>query len=458
MSESTKVTRIKKGFDIHVAGSAQPVTEQPTAIKMVAVKPTDYVGLTPRLLVKEGDNVKAGSPLFYDKNNEALKFPSPISGTVHAIVRGEKRALLRVEIEPDGLNESLPFAVKDPQALSAEEVRAILLRSGAWTLLRQRPFGIVPPPETTPKALFISAFDSAPLAADYDYMMKDSMADFQTGIYALGRLVSQIHISLSPSRQSDPTLFNSIKGAHLHYFEGPHPTGLVGTQIAHIDPINKGEQVWTLGVQEVAIIGRLFGSGVYRPDRTVAIAGPVVEKPHYVKVVEGAYIRDRVKTTEDNVRYISGNILSGTTITDDGFLCTGANIVSVIPEGNQYDFMGWLMPGLKKYSFSRTFLSGFMKCSCGKNKRYLERCTINTGMHGSVRPLVVTGDFEKVVPMDIYPLQLLKACIIGDIDLMEQLGVYEVEPEDFALCEFIDTSKTEIQTAIRQGLELVRTN
>lgn len=449
----SKTIRIKKGLDLCLKGAAQLQTVDSTSIQDYAIKPTDFIGVTPKLLVKEGDTVKAGTPLFYDKNNEAIRFCSPVSGTVKAVVRGEKRKLLAVVVTSDGNHTSESF---DTSKLGREEIINTMLASGAWTLLRQRPYGIVADPAAKAKGIFISAFDSNTLAPDYDYVLKGRESDFQKGLDILSKL-AKVHLSYNPQLNKS-SMFTAAKNVELHQFEGKHPAGLVGTQIAMIDPINKGEAVWTINVQDVAVIGHLFATGEYRPEKLIALAGPVVSDPKYFKIFAGANLQTVTSAvTTDNVRFISGSVLSGTQIEKDGFIGHYDSYVSVIEEGNKYDFMGWLLPGFKKYSVSRTFLSGFF-ARCASNGKSVNCREVNTGLHGSVRPHVVTGEFERVMPLDIYPMQLIKACIIGDIDLMENLGIYEVEPEDFALCEFVDTSKTEIQTVIREGLELIRNN
>lgn len=449
--------RIKKGLDIVMQGTAELAVSDASQIQDYAVKPTDFIGVVPKLVVKEGDSVKAGSPLFFDKNNPQVNFTAPVSGTVKAVVRGAKRALQAVVVESDGKHESVAFGT---EASDRQTIVNTLLASGVWTLIKQRPFGIVPSLEEMPKAIFVSAFDSAPVAPDYDFMLQGRGDEFQKGLEILSKLTSgKVHLSVNPGLNKADFFLNA-KNVEIHYFEGKHPAGLVGTQIAKISPINKGESVWVMNPQDVAILGHLFLKGEYRPEKMVAVAGPMAKNPRYYRLFQGACMETLVKEQmvqgEGDVRVISGNVLSGTQIMADGFLGISDALVTLIAEGNKYDFMGWLLPGFKKYSFSRTFLSGFFSnCRCNK---FLSKCDLNTGLHGSVRPLVVTGEYEKVFPLDIYPMQLIKACIIGDIELMEDLGIYEVEPEDFALCEFVDTSKTEIQTIIRNGLELVRTN
>ena len=448
-----KVIKIKKGLDIPIRGQAEKVvTELPLATEY-AVKPTDFVGVAPRLFVSEGDTVLVGSPLFEDKNNEGVPFVSPVSGTVKAIVRGEKRKLLAVVVSTESATHLTLTGTPLREGRRTEsDVKETMIKSGLWNLLRQRPFGIVPRKDSQPKAIFISGFDSSPLSVDLDFALKGREEDFQHGIKALAA-IAPVHLSLNSKSQCNSNLIFQNTNFSIHYFDGPHPAGLVGTQISKIDPINKGETVWTVNAQDVAIIGHLLRTGEYRPERVVAVCGPSVEKPQYYRVIDGMKADALTGIPQaSHLRTICGDILSGTSISADGFLSASCDKVSVIPEGDYYDFMGWLRPNLHKYSFSRTFLSGLLSKFRIKNSKL----DFDTGKHGSVRPLFVTGEFEKLTPLDIYPMQLIKACIIGDIELMENLGIYEVEPEDLALCEFADTSKTEIQAIIRNGLEKIR--
>ena len=440
--------KIKKGLDIHIKGSAAP-TVALADCDDYAVKPTDYVGLVPRLLVAEGDSVKAGTPLFEDKANPGIPFVSPIDGTVKAIVRGDKRALLAVVVSASEASHN--NSSTELQYTDSDNVRHIMQQSGLWTLLRQRPFGIVPPASATSKGIFISAFDSSPLPVDMTFALTGRDKDFQTGIDVLHTLAGKVVMSLDANSQRNSFLAH-VANADIHFVNGPHPAGLVGTLIAKTDPINKGETVWTVNAQDVATIGHYFSTGEYRPERCVALCGPVVNKPQYFRALTGASISSictKESLAEPHSRIICGDVLSGTAVSHDGFLSAACDKISVLPEGDYYDFMGWLRPNFKKFSFSHTFLSGFF----GKQLKNLQ---FDTGTHGSVRPLFVTGEFEKLVPLDIYPMQLIKACLVGDIELMEELGIYEVEPEDMALCEFADTSKTEIQAIVRAGLEKIR--
>ncbi len=464
------IIKIKKGLDIPIQGAAQEMTSDMRSIAEYAVKPTDFVGVTPKLLVAEGDAVKAGTPLFQDKNNASARFVSPVSGTVKAIVRGEKRKLLAVVVSSDGKNESLPYAKYGfSDQMKRDEVKQQMVEGGLMPLIKRRPFGCVPMEGDQPKAVFISCFDSAPLAADMDYALQGRGDDLRMGLRALLAITDcNIHLGVKPGQQMEQICSrlaaNSEVGnrVKIHIFKGGHPAGNVGTQIAAVSPINKGEVVWTMDLQNVAILGNTFLTGEYRPERIIAFAGPCTSSPRYYKITCGANVAQMYKEqcasyTESDVRLISGNVLSGVKIAYDGFVGMNDNMLSAIPEGDYYDFMGWLMPGLKKFSLNRTFLSGWMaRCCCASKCQSKMKYDINTNLHGEWRPLVVTGNFEKVFPFKIYPMQLIKAAIIGDIDLMENLGIYEVEPEDFALCEFVDTSKTEIQTIIREALEKLR--
>ena len=444
MAETIK---IKKGLDIPIHGAAEKRISDARDIHLYAVKPTDFVGLTPRLLVEEEEAVHLGDALFCDKKEERIRFTSPVDGLVKAIVRGEKRRLLAVVIEEKEPQEAVFDIPKN-----GDEIKALMLRCGLWTAMRQRPFGVIANPDERPKAIFVSAFDSAPLSPDYDFVLQGKEEWFSKGLEALSQLThGKVHVSFRPGQSLAKKLSTLNSQLSTHNFKGPHPAGNVGTQIAHIDPINKGEVVWTMQPQDVVVLGELVSTGRYRPEKVIAVAGPQVPNPQYYRIRSGACVASLIPTFE-NHRIISGNVLCGTQIEKDGFIGAYDSLISIIPEGNYYDFMGWLMPGFKKYSFSRTFLSGFLT----PLNAHLPSYQFDTNTHGDQRPLVFTGDFERVFPFDIYPTQLIKACIIGDIDLMENLGIYEVEPEDFALCEFIDTSKTEIQQIIREGLETLR--
>ena len=458
---------IRKGLDLPITGAAEQRVISALDIKVYAVKPTDFVGLTPRLTVEEGAAIAVGDALFVDKHDERIRFTSPVSGHVNAIVRGEKRRLEAVVVEADAAHNPVFYDI--PR--NTEEIKALMLRTGLWTMLRQRPFGVIANPDDTPKAIFVSAFDSAPLAPNYDFVLQGREEWFKKGLEALSQLTNgMVHVSFRPDQRLAKLLSPLTSHLSPHYVKGPHPAGNVGTQIAHIDPINKGEVVWTMNPQDVVLLGELVSTGVYRPEKVIAVAGPHIKNPHYYRIKAGAsmasIVADQVlnpeypkmesnETAREN-RIISGNILSGTQIATHGFIGAYDSLLSIIPEGDYYDFMGWLMPGFKKYSYSRTFLSGFFSKNLSLLTSHLSPYQFDTNTHGDERPLVFTGNFERVFPFDIYPTQVIKACVVGDIDLMEQLGIYEVEPEDFALCEFIDVSKTEIQHIVRQALETLR--
>lgn len=445
MSETIK---IRKGLNINLKGKAEKVFIKAQPSQTYAIKPTDFPGLSPKLSVKVGDPVKCGSTLFFDKYNPEVKFTSPVSGKVQEINRGERRVILEVIIESDNKMESEPFTSGDPLSLDKNKISETLLNAGLWPAIKQRPYAIIATPSDTPKAIFISAYDSAPLGVDYDFILQDSAKEFQVGLNALSKLTSgKIHLGINGDYPATSAIGNA-KNVQIDAFKGVHPAGNVGTQIHHVSPINKGEVVWTLQPQDVVIIGRLFLTGKYDASKIVALAGSEVMKPRYYKLIAGSSITPLVKdnVNEGGLRYISGNVLTGKRIEPNGYLGYYDSLVSVIPEGDKHEFMGWISPGFNKFSFSKTFFSWLTP-----KKEY----TIDSNLHGGHRALMITGSFEQVFPMDIFPMQLIKAVMIEDIDLMEKLGIYEVAEEDFALCEFIDTSKTDIQAIVRKGLDLM---
>lgn len=447
MSASIK---IKQGLNIKLEGEAAKSVTTIALPEIFAIKPPDFAGLTPKLLVKEGDEVLAGTPLFYDKNKEAILFTAPVSGEVAEIVRGDKRRIMEIKILADKEIKYAPFTKANPDNLTRQEVTELLLKSGTWPFIRQRPFGTVANPDETPKSIFISAFDSNPLAPDINFIMQDADSNFQTGLDALKKLTDgPVHLNIQANANS-AAVFTNAKAVVINKISGPHPAGNVGVQIHRIDPVNKGEVVWHINPQDVVIIGRLFNEGKFDAAKTIAVTGSQVNNPQYYKTVVGCSIKnildDNGMKAGDN-RIISGSILSGTQISVYGYLGFYDSQITVIPEGNESEFMGWLMPGFNKYSASRAFFSWLQP-----NKEY----NLNTNLHGEERPFVMTGQYEKVFPMDIYPVQLLKSILIEDIDMMEKLGIYEVVEEDFALCEFVCTSKIKSQEIIRRGLDLVR--
>ena len=445
----SKVIKLKKGLDIKLNGEADKVVQTLGAGSRYALKPTDFRALTPKLTVKVGDEVKAGDALFTDKMRPEVKFTSPVSGTVEEIKRGERRKLLEIIVKSDGENRYRDFGKADVNRLSREEIVSRMQESGVWPMVKQRPYDIVANPESQPKAVFVSAFDSAPLAPDYDVALNGQEQALQAGIDCLKKLSGKdINLNL-PAGAPQASVFTKLKNVEINYFSGPHPAGNVGIQINHLNPINKGEIVWTVNVQDVAIIGRLFTEGRFDAQKVIALAGSEVTRPMYYHCTLGASIAEITNgKLKGNVeeRIISGNVLTGTRVEKDGFLGYYDNLVTVIPEGNHYEFLGWAAPGFNKFSASRLFPS-FL---CPK-KHY----TLDTNYHGERRAFVVTGQYEKVLPMDIYPVYLLKAILAQDIDQMEQLGIYEVAPEDFALCEFVCTSKIPVQKIVSEGIELM---
>lgn len=445
MSEAIK---IRNGFDIKLYGEAEKTITE-IHPKRYAVKPVNFNGVFPKLLVKEGDEVKTGSPLFLDKYREHVAFTSPVSGKVVEINRGEKRVLLEIVIESDGKDESLDFGKADVASLSRDQVIDKMLRSGTWPLIRQRPYSVIADPASNPKAIFISAFDTAPLGPDYDLIVHGNGDAFQAGINVLKQLTTgTIHLNISDDAGTSRVFLNS-KGVKVNRFRGKHPAGNVGTQIAWLDPINKGDISWYLRPQEVIQIGKLFLTGLVDSSRVIALTGSEVLNPRYFRTRLGSSIAEMVRDNlaPGKLRFISGNPLTGSRIEKDGFVGFYDSQVTILPEGDYHEFFGWASPGFKKLSFSRTFLS-----SLHPNMKY----RANTNYHGGERAFVMTGKFEKVFGWDILPLQLIKAIMAEDIDKMEKLGIYEVDEEDFALCEFIDTSKTEIQAIVRRGLDLMR--
>ena len=446
----SKFIKIKRGLNIKLVGEADKVFSDLPLPETFAIKPPDFIGVIPKLLVKQGDEVQSGTALFNDKNNETIKFCSPVSGEVIEIIRGEKRKILEVKILADKEIDYVAFKKANPNDLSREDIIAALLNSGIWPFIRQRPFGIIANPNETPKSVFISAFDSSPLAPDNDFIMHGNDQDFQSGLDALQKLTDgKVHLNINADTTPSKVFTNS-QGVEINKISGPHPAGNVGIQIHHIDPVNKGEAVWCLNPQDVLIVGRLFNQGKFDAARTVALTGAQIKNPKYYKTVVGSAVKNMISEgglKDGENRIISGNVLTGKQIPSNGYLGFYDSQITVIPEGREHEFMGWLAPGFSKYSLSRTFFSWLTP-----NKKH----DLNTNLHGEERPFVVTGEYEKVFPMDIYPVLLLKSILIEDIEMMENLGIYEVVEEDFALCEFVCTSKIESQGIIRRGLDIIQ--
>ena len=442
----SKDIRIKKGLDIKLVGAAEKNTTNSSLSSVYAIKPEDFHGITPKLVAKEGSEVKAGDTLFYSKSDERILFPSPVSGKVTEVVRGARRRVLAVKIAADATQVHTDFGKKDAAKMSAEEVKNHLFTSGCWPFIKQRPYDVVANPNQAPKAIFISAYASAPLAADLEYTLAGKETELQTAITAIAKLTEgKVHVSVGAN-----SMFSNLSGVEIHKVSGPHPSGNVGTQIAMIDPINKGEVVWVVTPQDLVVIGELLLTGKLNLERTVALTGSQFEKPQYVKTIAGATISDVTANNlnNDNTRIISGNVLSGKQVEVDGFLGYYDNQVTAIPEGDDYEFFGWNKPVFDKISASRALTFSWLS----PNKKY----DLDTNTNGEHRAFVVTGAYENVFPLDIYPMQLLKAFMYKDLDEMEALGGYEVAPEDFALTEFICVSKQPHQKIIREGLDLMR--
>lgn len=446
----SKIIKLRKGLDINLQGkAAESLVEVPMAGEY-AVSPLDFEGVIPKLLVKAGDKVKAGTPLFFDKKDSRVLFTSPVSGTVSAVNRGEKRKVLNVTVAADATQEYETFPTLDLRKANRSEVIEVLLKSGLWTMIRQRPYGIIANPDDAPKSIFVSAFDSAPLAPDMNFVLRGEKDAVQKGLEVLGKLTDgKVHLSMRAKAEGDMA---SMKGVELHSFEGKHPVGNVGVQIHHIDPIAKGDIVWTAGIQDVAAIGRLFLGGKVDLHKIVALTGSEAAEPKYYRIVSGAPVASVVggnikpQAEGDKVRIISGNVLTGKKVGESDFITADANQITLIPEGDKYELLGWAAPRFGKFSVSRSYFSWL----CPRKEYRLD-----TNLNGGVRPFVVTGLFEEYLPMDIYPMYLFKAIMANDIDKMENLGIYEIVEEDVALCEFVDPSKTELQQLVRDGINLM---
>lgn len=450
-----KFIRLKKGFSINLVGKASTMVVDIDQSETVVIKPTDFYGIyMPKVMVNVGDSVKAGTPLFHDKRHEQIVFTAPVSGEIVEVKRGEKRKLLEIKILADKKVEFESFkkySVSDINNASASELKAQLMASGVWTNLVQRPFGVVADPNAAPKAIHISAFDTHPLAPDYSILFNGQDQFFQVGIDVLKKLTSgAVHVNTHATSEI-ATVFSQVKGAEVNKFSGPHPAGCVGVQIHHLDPINKGDVVWTISPAGVIQIGKLFLQGIYDASKLVALTGSEVKNPQYYKTYTGASVKRFIdgNLTNDHVRVISGNALTGTAIGKDGHLGFFDQQITVLPEGDYAEFVGWITPGKRKLSFHRS-IGLFSFLSPSKER------VVDTNTHGEPRAFVQSGIFEQVTPMDVLPTHLLKSILAQDIDEMEALGIYEVVEEDLALCEFVDVSKHNVQEIIREGIELVQ--
>lgn len=444
----SKAIKIRKGIDIKLLGEAEQKISASNASKVYALKPADFFGVIPKLTVKEGEEVKAGTPLFYDKKREDILFTSPVSGEVVEIKRGDKRRILEVKILADSEIQYKSFTPWSGGG-DRETLVKLMLEMGLWPFIIQRPYGVVASPQDTPRDIFISTFDSAPLAPPTSFLLQEEKAHFQNGIDALRQLTKgKVFLGV----KSGEDFFKDIKGVEANDISGPHPAGNVGVLIHHVKPINKGEIIWTVKAADVALIGRSLKSGKFDASRLVALTGSEVQAPQYYKTRLGAGINSIVegKISGDHVRCISGNVLTGLRVAADGFLGFYDTQITVIPEGDHKQFFlteGWLGPGFDKFSLSKAFPTWLMP-----KKKY----RLDTNMNGEPRAFVVTGELDSVFPFDIYPMQLIKSIMINDIDSMENLGIYEVIAEDFALCEFVCTSKIDIQVVVKKGLEDMR--
>jgi len=447
MYNMSKDIHIKKGLSIPLQGESIKKISNYKSPSKFAIKPTDFYGLTPKLNVKIGKSVLAGDVLFFDKNQDQIKFTSPISGKVVAINRGAKRKILSIEIATSAKIEYKDFGKSDISLLNKDNVKDLLLKSGCWPYLKQRPYDIIANFKDEPKAIFISAYNTAPLGVDYGFILKDKKAEFQSGVTALSKLTGgKVNICINPK---DADFFSDISQADVYQITGKHPAGNVSFQIAKISPINQGDRIWVINPQDVAIIGNLFLTGQYKTDKIIALAGTGVAEPQYYSLTSGQNLEKLLKNKlkKGDFRIILGDVLTGKKIKSNDYLGYYTNLISVIPEGNHYDFLGWHpFVGNNKLSLSRTFFSWLTP-----NKKY----NLDTNLNGEERALVVTGEMEKVFPMDIYPMQLIKAAMAEDVEKMENLGIYEVAPEDFALIDFTNTSKLEAQYIIRHALDVM---
>lgn len=443
----SKDIKIKKGLNINLVGAAEKDTSKASLSNVYVVNLQDFHGIDPKMLIKEGAEVKSGEALFYNKKHENMLFVSPVSGKLVEIKRGERRRILSLKIAADKTQVELEHSIPDLGIISSADVKSFLLSSGCWPFIKQRPYDVIANPETSPKAIFISGYTTAPLAADLDYTLTGKEKELQAAIAALSKLTEgKIHVSHGGANSP----LANLQGVEHHKVSGPHPAGLVGTQINKIDPINKGELVWVVTPQDLVIIGETLLTGKFNAERTIALVGSSVKKPKYYTTKIGAEIATFLYASgvnEEKFRVINGDVLTGVESRQDGNLGYYNNTVTAIPEGDDYEFFGWNKPVFNKISPSRALTFSWLT----PNKKF----DLNTNTNGEHRNFVITGSYEQVFPLDIYPMQLLKACMYKDLDEMEALGMYEVAPEDFSLTEFICVSKQPHQDIIRKGLDLM---
>ncbi|MGL4333113.1 MAG: Na(+)-translocating NADH-quinone reductase subunit A [Bacteroidales bacterium] len=444
--------KIKKGLDIKLEGHAAEQLVAGNRSDVYSICPDDYHGIVPKLIAKPGDRVLAGTPLMVDKNCPEIQFVSPVSGEVLAVNRGERRKILDICIKADSEIEYVDFGKKNIASMSADEIKASMLQMGLWAFVKQRPYDVIANPSDSPRDIFVTGFDSAPLAPNMDFVINGEEANFQLGLDALKKLTNgKVYLGVRPGSK-----LASMKGVEILTVEGPHPASNVGVQIANVSPVNKGEVVWTLNGFDLILIGRALAQGKTDFTRVLPVAGSEVAKAVYTKAIIGASISsivaDKVKKEKINLRYISGNVLTGKKVAENGFLSSYAQQITVIPEGDDvHELFGWAMPGFGKFSVNHSFFTWIVDAISPK-KEY----RIDARLQGGRRAIIMSNEYDRVLPMDILPEFLIKAVLAFDIDKMENLGIYEVAPEDFALCEFVDTSKLEIQHIIRTGLDQLR--
>ena len=443
-----KGIRTRRGANLNIKGIAEKRLENTTSATTFALNPDDFFGTIPKLICKEGAQVEAGAPIFFSKKNPDIKFVSPVSGTITAIERGPKRKIERICIAASKTQKFVSHSVQGWEKMDREQLKALLMESGNWPFIHQRPYGVMANPDDTPKAIFVNTVKTNPLSEDLRFVLKDDQKEFQLGIDLLNKLVDQpIFLGTDKAQMG---YFQTVEGVQHYTVEGPHPAGNLSLHIQNITPLNMGERVWSVNAEDVANLGRFISTGTFSPQRTIAISGNAVDNPVYFKTLIGSALApflEKVGINQQYVRIINGDVLTGAQADPSGYLGYYNNLVSVIPEGNNYRMFGWLpfkdnnILSLSNTSFSRLF-----------NRKGFD---VDTNLNGEERALVVTGEMEKTFPLEIYPMQLIKACLVEDIEKMEALGIYEVVPEDFGLVEYANTSKLEAQEIIRQGIELM---
>jgi len=444
------VFKLRKGLDINLKGKAAEEKVSLGASEEYALVPDDFTGMVPKVVVREGDVVRAGDALFVDKRYPEIGFASPVSGSVSAIVRGDRRKVLHVKVKADAQQRYADFGKKkEVGSMSGEDVKNALLEAGLFGYIDQLPYAVSTNPQTAPKAIFVSALRDKPLAGDFEFELKGNEHDFQTGLTALSK-IAKTYLGIGARQRAEA--LTSARNVEINIFDGPCPAGNVGVQINHLSPVNKGEIVWTVEPTAVIFFGRLLNEGRVDLRRTVAVGGSKVVEPIYIETLVGtplsAILKDRLRA-EEHVRIINGNPLTGKRDTLNGFLGAHTSEITALPEGDDADeFLGWILPRTNQFSMSRSYFSWLQK----KTKKY----DLDARIKGGERHMIMSGEYDSVLPMDIYGEFLIKAIIAQDIDKMEQLGIYEVAPEDFALAEFVDSSKLELQRIVREGLNMLR--